>query len=69
MTTIADWLEAVGEGLGVHAWAIEGYGAANVGLLGALDDEAIKEIGTLLRYDGRRAATAADQIHQEGARV
>ena len=44
----------------MHAWAIEGYGAANVGLLGALDDEAIKEIGTLLRYDGRRAATAAE---------
>ena len=36
----------------MHAWAIEGYGAANVGLLGALDDEDIKEIGTLLRYDG-----------------
>ena len=36
----------------MHAWAIEGYGAANVGLLGALDDEDIKEIGVMLRYDG-----------------
>ena len=41
----------------MHAWAIEGYGAANVGLLGALDDEDIKEIGTLLRYDGGPPAT------------
>ena len=43
-----DWLEAVGEGLGAHV----SYGAANVALLGALDEEDIKEIGQMLRYDG-----------------
>ena len=47
--TIAAWLEAVGDGLGAHAHIIEGYGAADVALLSALDEEDINEIIDLLR--------------------
>ena len=49
LMTIAAWLEAVGDGLGAHAHIIEGYGAADVALLSALDEEDIKEIIDLLR--------------------
>ena len=49
LMTIAAWLEAVGDGLGAHAHIIEGYGAADVALLSALDEEDINEIIDLLR--------------------
>ena len=33
MTTIADWLNEVHDGLGVHAHILEGYGVAVIALI------------------------------------
>ena len=49
MTTIADWLNEVHDGLGVHAHVLEGYGVAAIALLGVLDDEDISAIADALR--------------------
>ena len=47
--SVAEWLDAVHEGLGAHAHAIEGYGATTVALLGTLDAEDIEAIAGNLR--------------------
>ena len=49
MTTIADWLNEVHDGLGVHAHILEGYGVAVIALMGVLDDEDISAIADALR--------------------
>ena len=54
--TIAEWLEAVGAGLGKHAHVIEAYGAVTVPHLGTLDDEDIKAIADQLRSAPSSAA-------------
>jgi hypothetical protein len=47
--SVAEWLDAVHEGLGAHAHAIDGYGATTVALLGTLDAEDIEAIAGNLR--------------------
>jgi hypothetical protein len=49
MSTITEWLEAVGAGLGAHADTFHEYGAIHTNIVGTFDEEDIMEIAALLR--------------------